>query len=111
MRRLICLTACLALLLVAGCGGDDETTTPAGTSGATGAQDSAGDFMTAKEFIDASLPDQIEEVETIVGITPQCEGVDAKPGEKFQVAVAINAAQAQPDTPVEDIVSDQCGGG
>jgi hypothetical protein len=111
MRRLLFLIAVLSLLAVAGCGGDEETATDSDT-GATGAESSSsGDFMTAKQFIDASLPDQIDEVETIAGITPDCEGV--KTNEDFQVSVAINAAQAagaDPDAPVEDIVADQCGG-
>ncbi len=108
MRRLLSLIAILSLLALGGCG-DDETATDTGDAGATGAEDSsAGDFMTTKEFIDASLPDQIEEVETIVGITPECEGIDAKPGEEFQVGVAINAAQSPPGTPLTEIVTSQC---
>jgi hypothetical protein len=109
MRRLLFLLAIVSLLGIAGCGDDDETTPATGTSGPAGS--TSGDFMTAKQFIDASLPDQIEEVETIVGITPECEGV--KTNEDFQVSVSINAAQAagaSPDTPLEDIVADQCGG-
>ena len=110
MQRLISLTAALTLLALAGCGGDDETTSGEATSGATGTQDeSTGDFMSAKEFIDASIPDQIDEVKTIVGITPECEGIDTSPGGEFQVGVAINAAQAAPDTPLAEIVADQCG--
>jgi hypothetical protein len=113
MRRLLSLAAVLAMLSLAACG-DDEETTPAGdTGGATGVQDtSSGDFFTAKQFLDASLPDQVEEVRTIAGITPECEGVKAN--EDFQVSVSINAAQAAgaaPDTPMQEIVADQCAGG
>ena len=109
MRRLVSLIAVLALLALGGCGGDDDATIESGASGATGAQDSSsGDFSSAKEFIDASLPDQIDEVKTIVGITPECEGVN--PNEDFQVGVAINAAQATPDTPMTEIVAAQCDG-
>jgi hypothetical protein len=104
VRRLLSLTAIVALLALGGCGGDDETTD--GATEATGTQDSSGDFMTSKEFIDASIPDQIEEIETIVGITPECQGV--KPNEEFQVGVAINAAQAVPRTPLTEIVTSQC---
>ena len=112
MKRLISLTALLTVLALAGCGGDDETTAGEPTSGAAGAEDaSPGDFMTAKEFIDASIPDQIDEVKTIVGITPECEGIDTSPGGDFQVGVAINAAQAAPETPLTEIVADQCGKG
>ena len=109
MRRLLFLIAVLGLLAVGGCGGDDETTTDTGAEGTTSTQGtSTGDFMTAKQFIDASLPDQIDEVKTIVGITPECEGVNAN--EHFQVGVAITAAQSAPDISLTDIVAGQCGG-
>jgi hypothetical protein len=112
VRSLIPLAAVVSLLALAGCGGDDETTSPAAISGATGVQgSSSGDFMTAKEFIDAPIPDQVDEVKTIVGITAECEGVNAEPGGDFQVGVAISAAQASPDTPLQEIVADQCSGG
>ena len=109
MRRPLSLIAVLCLLAFGGCGDDDETTPATEASDATGPEDaSSGDFMTSEEFIDASIPDQVEEVKTIVGITPECEGVKAN--EDFQVGVAINAAQASPNTPLADIVADQCGG-
>ena len=109
MRRLLSLITVLGLLAVGGCGGDDEPTTDTGASGATGAgSSSSGGFSTAGKFIDASLPDQIDEVKAIVGITPECEGVN--PNEDFQVGVAINAAQATPSTPMTEIVAAQCNG-
>ena len=112
MRRLLSLTAALALLAFAGCGGDDETTAAAGTSGATGAQDTGSDAgMTAEQFIDASIPDQIREVRDLVDANPDCAAVDPQPGGDFQVAVAINTAQASPDTPLSEIVADQCAKG
>lgn len=112
MRRLISLTAVLALLSFGACGGGDETTTDTGASGTSGAQDvSPGDGMSAGDFIDASLPDQAAEVETLVIDDPDCQDVNTKPGGQFQVAVAITAAQASPDTPLSEIVADQCGQG
>ncbi len=109
MRRLLSLTAVLGLLAFGACGGDDEAESNGGASGAIGSQgSSSGDFMTTKQFIDAAIPDQVDEVKTIVGITPECAGVDPSPGSDFQVAVAINAAQASPNTSLEEIVADQC---
>src|SRR5215208_4403745 len=96
MRRLAATTAILAALALTACG-DDETTTTTGTD------------MTAGEFIDASLPDEIKAVEDIVAANPDaCGNVDPKPGEDFQVSVSVNAAQASPDTPLEDVVVDEC---
>lgn len=110
MRRRLSLIAVLGLLVIPGCG-DDEEPAETGAGGATGTEGvSTGGFMTAGDFIDAPIPDQVDEVETIVGVTPECDGVDASPGEEFQVGVAINAAQASPETPLADIVADQCGG-
>ena len=109
MRSVLSLLTVLGLLVLGGC--SDEEDSPTGP-GATGAQDvSTGGFMTAKQFIDASIPDQAEEVKTIVGVTPECQGVEAKPGSDFQVGVAITAAQSRPSTPLEEIVADQCSGG
>ena len=116
MRRLAATTAILAALALAACGGDDETTTTTTTSGTSGASGASGETgsttgsdMTAGEFIDASLPDEIKAVEDIVATNPDaCGNVDPKPGEDFQVSVAVNAAQASPDTPLEDVVLDEC---
>jgi hypothetical protein len=110
MGRLLALAAVLGLLALAGCGDDDEPT-PDGATGATGAQDAAtAGGLTAKEFIDASIPDQVEEVQRLAGENPDCSDVDAKPGGDFQVAVAINAAQASPETSLAEIVADACAG-
>ena len=110
MRRLIAPTAVLALLSFGACGGDDETTADSGASGTTGLQNVESDAgLTASEFIDAPIPDQANEVRDLVEANPDCAGVDAKPGSDLQAAVAINAAQASPDTPLAEIVADQCG--
>jgi hypothetical protein len=113
MRRLLAVTAALALLSFAACGGDDEedspTTGATGATGATGEQGaSAGTDLTADEYIAASIPDQVEAVQDAVAADPECEGVDAEAGGDFQVDVAINAASAEPDTPLSEVVADQC---
>jgi hypothetical protein len=111
MRRLPSLIAVLALLSLsfAACGDDDDETTTAGATGTTGAQDgSSGSDLTAEEFIAASIPDEVEAVQELVAADPACEGVDAQAGGDFQVAVAIDAASAPPDTPLSEVVSGQC---
>jgi hypothetical protein len=64
--------------------------------------------MTADDYIAASIPDQVEAVQDAVAADSACEGVDAQPGGDFQVDVAIAAASAEPDTPLSEVVSDQC---
>jgi hypothetical protein len=109
MRRLIPLLAVLLALGLAACGGDDETSsTTSGISGTTGAQGSSGGELTASEFIDASIQDQIEAVTRAVDANSECGDADIAPGSDFQVAVAIDAASAAPDTPISEIVADNC---
>lgn len=114
MRRLFSVTAVLVVLSFAACGGDDDEETP--TTGATGATGATGDQgaaastdLTADEYIAASIPDQVEAVQDAVAADSACEGVDAEPGSDFQVDVAIAAASAEPDTPLSEVVVDQCG--
>jgi hypothetical protein len=111
MRSLIPLTAVLLALGFAGCGGGDDTSsTTAGASGATGAQGAAGSSseMTASEFIDASLPDEIKAVQQAAEANPDCADANTDAGSDFQVGVAIDAASADPDTPISEIVADNC---
>jgi hypothetical protein len=108
MRRLIPLAAALLALGFAACGDDETTTTTDGATGATGAQGPPDGEMAASEFIEASIPDEIEAVKQAVEDNPDCDGVDTAPGGDFQVSVAIDAASAEPDTPLSEIVADNC---
>ena len=118
---LIAAALVAASLALAACGGDDEDTTSApatatttsGATGATGSEDiTSGDAtydITAGEFIDASLPDQVKAVQDYVDSAPdECGGVDAKAGGDFQVAVAISAASADPEEPLPDVILAEC---
>jgi len=110
VRRLISITAALGLLALGGCG-DEEDSVDTASSDATGTEGASTDEgLTASEFIDASIPDQAEAVEDLVAANPECAGVDAQPGGRFQVGVAITAAQSPPATPLDEIVAGQCGG-
>jgi hypothetical protein len=111
-----------AVLGLAACGGDDDdaattsaaaTTTGTGATGATGADDTtSGDAtydITAGEFIEGSLPDQVKAVQDYVADSPdECGDVDTEGGSDFQVAVAINAATVDPDTPLADVILQEC---
>jgi hypothetical protein len=109
VRRLIPVTAVLIALGFAACGGGDETSSPTPvTAGATGAQGATGPELTASEFVQASIPDEIEAVKQAVADNPDCAGADTAPGSDFQVSVAIDAASAEPDTPISEIVADNC---
>ena len=126
-RRLTALLAAAAVaatLGLAACGGDDDddaattsaatTTTTTGATGATGADDTtdtggASYDITAGDFIAASLPDQVKAVQDYVADSPdECGDVDTKGGSDFQVAVAINAATVEPDTPLADVILQEC---
>jgi hypothetical protein len=110
MRTLILLPAVLVALVFAGCGGGDETSTSAaGASGTSGAQGStSGGGMTASEFIDASIPDEVAAVQDAADANPACAGTNTDAGSDFQVSVAIDVAKADPDTPLSEIVGDNC---
>lgn len=109
MRPLIGMTAVLLALSFAACGSDDETTSSTtGASGASGAQGPVSTDLTASEFIDASIPDQLAAVTQAAEDNPDCADVDAAAGGDFQVSVAIDAASAPSDTPISEIVADNC---
>jgi hypothetical protein len=111
MRRLAVLTAVLAGLALAACGDDDSdtTTTPAEAPEATDTGGAAGSDMTAGEYMEASLPDEIKTVKDIVAANPdECADADPKPGGDFQVSVAIRAAEAAPETSLAEIVVAKC---
>jgi hypothetical protein len=109
MRTLILLPVAVLALLLPGCGGGDETSTTVGASGTSGAQGSTGaGGMTAGEFIDASIPDEVAAVEEAADANPACAGTNTDAGSDFQVSVAIDVAKADPDTPISEIVADNC---
>jgi hypothetical protein len=64
--------------------------------------------MTAAEFVDASIPDEVSAIKEAVKANPDCANVDASAGGDFQVSVAVNAATAAPDTPLTDVVAQTC---
>jgi hypothetical protein len=110
VRVLLSAIAVLFTFALAACGGDDEadSTTAAGATGTAGAESSASSEMTASEFVAASIPDEIEAVTEAAEANSECANADTAPGSDFQVAVAIDAAQAPPDTPISEVVADNC---
>jgi hypothetical protein len=109
MRSPVPIAIALIALSLAACG-DDETTssTIAGASGTSGAQGAAVAALSVGEFIDASIPAQLEAATQAAEANPDCAEVDTAAGGDFQVAVAIDAASASAGTPISEIVADNC---
>jgi hypothetical protein len=115
VRKALSISLVLAALALGACGGDDdeEPAAPAttGATGATGADDTGGASydVSAGDFIAGSLPDQIKAVEDYVADNPDaCANVDPKPSENFMQGVAIAAASGDPETPVSEIIAQEC---
>jgi ABC-type glycerol-3-phosphate transport system substrate-binding protein len=115
VRRAIAAITIVVALALSACGGDDDEettpTTPAGATGATGAEDTKGASydITAGEFIQASIPDQIKAVQDFVADNPDvCGNVDPKPGDNFMQGVAIAAASGDTETPLSEVITQEC---
>ena len=103
MRRLAALSLLLPAFALAACGGEDTTSIPeipTGATGVGGAVDSSS--MTVEEYLGLSTADQLAAVEDAVETNPDCEGVDTSPGGDLQVAAAIDATVAVPETPLAE---------
>jgi hypothetical protein len=113
MRRLAALALLLPALGLTACGGDDDTTSipegPTGTSGVQGPVES--EDVTVEEFLAAPTSEQLGLVEDAAAGIPDCDGLDTSPGSDLQVAVAIDATVAEPETPLAEIVADACAKG
>lgn len=108
MRIAAAITAALLVLGLVACGDDETTSIPAGATGATGAQGVESEAMTVDEYLDASIPEQLAAVEDAVKADDRCGGADTSPGGELQVSVAIDAAAAESDQPLSEIVAENC---
>ena len=74
LPHLLALALSCAALALPACGGDDEGDPTSGTSGTSGAQGAATDVsaidMTAKEFNDATIPDEVATVDKLAAANP-----------------------------------------
>jgi hypothetical protein len=108
MRQLLTVLSLTAALAFAACGDDEEEPATTGATGATGIEGAAsGGIATAGEYLEASLPDEVEAIEDTASGESACEGVDFEKG-NFQVGVAISAAQVDPETPFPELVATEC---
>lgn len=93
-----------ALALAAGCGDDEEATTPAdGPTGATGA---AVGTVTAADFIAQLRPEKEETLKGIVAELPACQGVEVD--ESFVLLMSARASDADPQEPIGALVEQEC---
>ena len=104
----LCAAAAAAAFAIGACGGDDDE--PAG-SGATGAQgasgaESASADITADEFLAKLLPEKQVAIEAVVATEPECEGIKVEPS--FVLVVSDAASNAEPDTPLTELVTEEC---
>ncbi len=89
------------------CGEDDEAADSGatGAQGATGAVDGAAD-ITAAEFLPKVLPEKQVAIEAVVATEPECEGVKAVPS--LVLVISEAASKADPETPLTDLVLEEC---
>ena len=97
MVRLVPLLA--ALLLAAGCGGDQEEP-------ATSERTVASDPITVEAFIAELRPDKQATLEALVADSDACTGVKVDPG--FVLLVTSKAIEADQQGPLADLVEEQC---
>jgi len=105
----LCVWAAVAALAFAGCGGDDgdEPAEPGatGAQGASGAEGESSD-VTAEEFLAKLLPEKELAVEGVVASEPACEGVKVEPS--LVLVLSDAASNADPDTPLTELVTAEC---
>ena len=102
---MLCVAAAAGVLAFGGCGGDDEDA----DSGATGAQGASGaesSDITVEEFLVKLLPGKELAIEGVVASEPACEGLKVEPA--LVLVISDAASQAPPDTPLTDLVVDEC---
>jgi ABC-type glycerol-3-phosphate transport system substrate-binding protein len=108
MRRTLVLI--LAVVAIAGCGGDDDQPADAETAGASGAEgvvDGAAYDITVGEFIAELQPDKQDILRDFVADSEACKGVKVDPG--FVLLVSAEAIDAGQEEPLPDLVEEQCG--
>ncbi|MDQ3759494.1 MAG: hypothetical protein M3331_06105 [Actinomycetota bacterium] len=96
VRGKLCAGIAVLGLALAGCGADDEP-----DSGET-----APIELTAKEFLPLLAPEKKEAVGAVLRATPGCDEVS--PDISLVLLVSDEAGQADPETPLADLVKDHC---
>lgn len=101
----LCVAVAAVVLALGGCGGDDEDA-DAGATGAQGASGAESSDITAEEFLAKLLPEKELAIEGIAASEPACEGLKVEPA--LVLVLSDAASQAAPDTPLTDLVVEEC---
>jgi hypothetical protein len=105
MRRLVAIAA--AMVLAAGCGGDDEPEQPAdGATGAAEVEEGASYDITVGEFIAELQPQKQEILDAFVADSDACRGAKVDSG--FVLLVSAAAIDAEQDASLAELVEEQC---
>lgn len=102
----LCAALAIAAIALAGCGGDDDVAADSGATGAQGASGAQSNDITAEEFLVKLLPEKELAIEGVVASEPVCEGLKVEPA--LVLVVSDAASQAAPDTPLSDLVVEEC---
>jgi hypothetical protein len=110
MKRLVSLVTIIALLALAGCGGSDSTdsTGASGAAGASGQSDTSGDAsydITVGEWVAALEDEKTQILKDYVADTPSC---NAEVDKGFVLTVAATSTDAQPDSPLPELIDKSC---
>lgn len=97
----------LCALTLASCGGDGEPgQEPTGATGAAGATGASLPDVTVGEFIDEIQPEKQKILEEVVSASDVCDGAEVDPS--LVLLVTAKALDAPQDSPVSDIVEEEC---
>ena len=102
----LCVAVVVGLLAFSGCGGDDDEPAESGATGAQGASGAESTDVTAEEFLVKLLPEKELAIEGVVATEPDCEGLKVEPA--LVLVISDAASKAEPDTPLTDLVVDEC---
>ncbi|MDX6586926.1 MAG: hypothetical protein QOI31_1399 [Solirubrobacterales bacterium] len=97
-----------AAIAIGGCGSDDDEPADSGSTGAQGASgaESASADITAEEFLVKLLPEKEVAIEAVVATEPECEGLKVEPS--LVLVISDAASNADPDTPLTELVTEEC---
>ncbi len=97
-------------IALGGCGGDDEEPAGAGATGAQGATGPSGGVIeiTAEEFLAELLPEKTRAIESVAAATRGCAALAQEVEPSLVLVISDAAANADPETPLVELVEAEC---